>query len=289
MLVVDDNRTNRQVLVAQLRAWDINTDAVRNAGSALECLQLAADEASPYDVALLDMAMPGMDGLQLAAVISADPTLSSVRLILLSSVPVEAAVAARAGLVARLIKPVPMSGLYDALIRAASLTFIEGTQDASSAPAIAPRSAGKILIVDDNPINQLVAKGMLAMLGFDYDVAGDGREALKALERRSYDAVLMDCHMPQMDGLAATAEIRRREAGRRHVPIIAMTASVLVDDRTKCIAAGMDDYMSKPMTAHGLDEMLKRWVGRDGPRQSELALPAADEGFSLPKPGGVLD
>jgi len=118
-----------------------------------------------------------------------------------------------------------------------------------------------LLIVEDNAINQEVARGIAAKLGYGSDVAGDGIEALDALERRSYDAVLMDCHMPEMDGFAATAEIRRREAAHSHVPIIAMTAAAMAEDREKCIAAGMDDHLSKPVKPTDLEATLTRWVG----------------------------
>jgi len=260
VLVVDDNDTNRLVLSAQLLAWDIAADLAPDAETALEHLRRAATEARPYELAVIDMAMPGMDGVELASIVNADPQLASVRLLLLSSVSVEAQVAAQAGFVARLTKPVRLSSLYDAMVRAVVPSPVEAPAGPSS-PAVAVGTRGTLLIVEDNAINQEVARGMVAKLGYGSDVAGDGIEALEALERRSYDAVLMDSHMPDMDGFAATAEIRRREAGHSHVPIIAMTAAAMAEDREKCIASGMDDYLSKPVKPRDLEATLKRWVG----------------------------
>jgi len=260
VLVVDDNETSRLVLASQLRGWGIDVDVAPGGAEALDRLRQVTDDGmAPYDLAVLDMAMPGMDGLDLARLITADPGLGAPRLLLLSSVSVEAEVAAQAGFMARLTKPVRLSSLYDALVRAVSPAPTEGKGD-SLAPAVLAGTRGTLLIVEDNAINQVVAQGIVAKLGYSSDVAGDGVEALAALELRAYDAVLMDCHMPQMDGFQATLEIRRREAGAAHVPIIAMTAGAMVADREECSAAGMDDYLSKPVKAAELEAMLARWV-----------------------------
>jgi len=260
VLVVDDNETNRLVLASQLLAWDIRADLACDAAEALRHIRHAAAEARPYDLALLDMAMPDMDGMELAAMVSSDPDLCSVRLLLLSSVSVEAAAAAGAGFAARLTKPVRLSLLYEAMVHAITPGPDGAASSPPSTPVAFPQSKGTLLIVEDHSINQQVAKGIVAKLGYGCDVAADGREALAALERRSYDAVLMDCHMPEMDGFEATSEIRRREAGERHVPIIAMTAGAMAEDRDKCIEAGMDDYVSKPVKEGALESVLNRWV-----------------------------
>jgi len=260
VLVVDDNQTNRLVLASQLRAWDIDVDLAPDAEAALDRLRHVADGGmAPYDMAVLDMAMPGTDGLDLARMITADSGLGTPRLLLLSSVSVEADVAAEAGFTARLTKPVRLASLYDALVRAVMPAPTDANRD-SPAPAVPAGSRGTLLIVEDHAINQEVARGIAAKLGYSSDAAGDGVEALAALELRAYDGVLMDCHMPEMDGFQATAEIRRREAGGAHVPIIAMTAGAMVADREKCLAAGMDAYLSKPVNAAELEAMLNRWV-----------------------------
>ena len=286
VLVVDDNQTNRLVLTSQLRAWDITADPAADGAEALERLRGAAARAENYDLALVDMAMPGMDGLDLAAVIRSDPELASVILLLLSSVSVEAEAVTQAGFVARLTKPVRLSNLYDALVRAVAPTAPEAGKIRSPSRTDPAGSRGTVLIVEDHAINQEVAKGIVAKLGYGSDVAGNGIEALEALERRSYDAVLMDCHMPEMDGFEATAEIRRREAGGSHVPIIAMTAGALVEDREKCIAAGMDDYLSKPVKARELEAVLDRWLGRNEPVPDPETVTGGPEG---PAGVGVLD
>ena len=212
-------------------------------------------------MALVDLIMPGTDGLEMAAIVRADPALASIRLMLISSVAVEPDAVAHAGFVARMTKPVRMSQLYDALVGAVATLAAERTDGVVLPSAIPAGSRGTLLIVEDHAINQDVAKGIVAKLGFGANVAADGIEALDALDRRSYDAVLMDCHMPRMDGYQATAEIRRREAGQRRVPIFAMTASALVEDREKCIAAGIDDYLAKPVRPSELGEMLNRRLG----------------------------
>jgi PAS domain S-box-containing protein len=263
VLVVDDNQTNRLVLASQLLAWNIAADLAPDAYVALEHLRHAAAASHPYDVALVDMAMPGMDGLQLAGAISADPTLSSVRLVLLSSMPVEAEEAARAGFLVRLTKPARLSQLYDGLVRASSPTACETmAAEPLERPTPVAGSKGRLLIVEDNAINQVVAKGLATNLGYGSDVAGNGLEALDALERRKYDAVLMDCQMPEMDGYETTVEIRRRGVGG--APIIAMTAGALVEDRERCLAAGMDDYVPKPVKRSELERVLARWLPTGG-------------------------
>ena len=260
VLVVDDNQTNRLVLTSQLRAWDLVADQAPDAESALVLLRAALAESRPYDVALLDLDMPGTDGLELAGMITSDPHLAPVVMLLLSSQSVDAESASRAGFSARLTKPVRLPTLYDALLRAVAPASLEADAGPVPPPAVVIGSAGTLLVVEDNAINQQVARGFAAKLGYRCDVAGNGIEALAGLDLRSYDAVLMDCFMPEMEGFEATVAIRRREAGRSHVPIIAMTAGALVEDREKCLAAGMDDYLTKPVNADRMEASLRRWV-----------------------------
>ncbi|MDQ1399718.1 MAG: hypothetical protein QOK20_1650, partial [Acidimicrobiaceae bacterium] len=274
MLVVDDNQTNRLVLASQLRNWDITADMATDAAQALDGLRRAVADGEGYDLALLDMAMPGMDGLQLARAVRLDADLAAVQLVLLSSVTVESADATRAGFAARLTKPVRLSALYDVLVRAVA-PHTRDAPVARPAPTVAARSRGTLLVVEDQAINQEVARGMAAKLGYGSDVAADGIEALDALQRRSYDAVLMDCHMPLMDGFDAAREIRRREAGGHHMPIIAMTAAALSEDRDRCLAAGMDDFLSKPIKIRELQRTLDRWLHEPDPVGADH--PAADE------------
>jgi PAS domain S-box-containing protein len=259
VLVVDDNDTNRLVLGAQLLAWDIPADVAADGFAALDRLRHAAGRGRPYDLALVDMAMPGMNGLELARTVTADPALRSVRLVLLSSVVVDSEEAAGAGFAVRLTKPARLPQLHDAVRRALAPPEVATRTSARPSP-LRIHTRGRLLIVEDNAINQAVAKGIAAKLGFDCDVAGNGLEALEALARRRYDAVLMDCQMPEMDGYQATGEIRRGPAPTNCVPIVAMTAGALVEDRDRCLRAGMDDYLPKPIKARDLDAVLRRIV-----------------------------
>ncbi|MHA7292176.1 PAS domain S-box protein [Arthrobacter sp. MDT3-24] len=267
VLVVDDNATNRLVLESQLTAWGMRPDAVADASTALDRSRTAAATGQPYDIAVLDMCMPEMDGLELAHELSADPALQGMRLMMLTSTSqVAKSDLAAAGIREWLTKPVRGSELYDRLMR-----LMAGTSSAVPSPAVA-RSArldvpfrGRILVVEDNEVNQLVARGMVAKLGYEADVVANGAEAVSATAARSYVAVLMDCHMPVMDGFEATKAIRGRGDHPARLPIIAMTAGAQDEDRERCLAAGMDAYLSKPVDLAALDEALARWVPRTTP------------------------
>jgi CheY-like chemotaxis protein/HPt (histidine-containing phosphotransfer) domain-containing protein len=209
------------------------------------------------------MHMPDMDGLELARRITTDRTIGRIRLLMLSSgAPLSAAELQAAGIARSLPKPVQQSLLMDALVELTTRTPPVATTAPATAPVTTePAHRGHLLLVEDNEINQLVAQGQLTRLGYSADVAADGIEALRMSAEHSYQAVIMDCQMPRMDGYDATRELRRRERDSGgHLPVIAMTAGVLAEDRERCLAAGMDDYISKPVEADELAQALTRWV-----------------------------
>jgi len=267
-LVVDDNATNRLVLERQLSQWGVTCTTAADGAAALVALRTAAAAGTPCALAILDGRMPDMDGLTLARTITANPLLASVRLVLLSSQgPRQHADAVRAGFAAVLTKPVRQSQLYDTLLDVMQAVALAAPathrRPAEVAPSPAPPpSRGRVLVAEDNPINKKVAMLMLARLGYRADGVADGVEAVEAVSRVPYDVVLMDCQMPEMDGYGATVAIRRLEGSRRHVPIIAMTANAMAGDRERCLAAGMDDYVAKPVKEAELAAALGRWVGR---------------------------
>jgi two-component system sensor histidine kinase/response regulator len=267
VLVVDDSETTRLALRDQLRAWGLTADVAPDGPAALAMLRGAVARGRRYDVALLDAGMPEMDGYELARGISSDPVLSTTRLVLLTSGPAVGWNGANgARVAATLAKPVRTSQLSEALAQAGP---VSAAGRAPASPLASPADMrGHVLVVEDNASNQLVAVGMLRLVGYRADVASDGVEALDALGRGDFDAILMDCHMPEMDGYTATREIRRREGTRRHTPVIAMTAGATDSDRQRCIAAGMDDFLSKPVKAKDLDAALARWV-HTGPPPAE--------------------
>jgi CheY-like chemotaxis protein/HPt (histidine-containing phosphotransfer) domain-containing protein len=283
-LIVDDNATNRLILREQLGSWGMDSDDVDHADRALEVMQEAAGRGLAYDVVVLDLNMPDVDGLQLAHRIQDDPMLRAARLFLLSSSGrIASDVAAAAGLTATLTKPVRASELFNCLVGGLSMTAPpapgDGVQDGTSVSEIPVVRRGHLLLVEDNAINQLVATRMLAKLGYEVDVAENGREAVDATARVTYDAVLMDCQMPEMDGYQATAAIRRREGESRHTPIIAMTAAAMEGDRDVCIAAGMDDYLAKPVRAETLLAVLERWVVAEPVAADDAPAPLDAEQF----------
>jgi CheY-like chemotaxis protein len=246
------------------------------------------------------MQMPGMDGMQLARHISDDPSIAQTRLVLLTSIGQrgDSDDARRGGIEAYLTKPARQSELYDAIATVMGTPEEAGEEGAPLVTRHTLREMNTahrphLLLAEDNPVNQKVAARMLERLGYRVDVAQNGLEALEALERNRYAAVLMDVQMPEMDGHEATAEIRRREAalawrGERHsTPIIAMTANAMQGDREKALAAGMDDYLAKPVRQEELDEVLGRWVSREDGAVVGDGAPEAQE--TPAENGSVLD
>ena len=257
VLVVDDNASIRRIAERQLASWGLIPDSAGDVRAALELMHHAADDGRPYEVAVIDMRMPEMDGLELARTIKATPRLRGARLILLSGAHVCGRDAKAAGIDAVLTKPVRQSMLCNQLVK--SLRRTPKPHQPQSPPAPAPMAqVGRVLVAEDNEINQIAARRLLQKFGFSVDIARNGREAIEASRRAEYAAVFMDCQMPEIDGYAATDVIRRRERGHRRMPIIAMTAHTMEGDRDKCLAAGMDDYIAKPLRFANVESVLAR-------------------------------
>jgi PAS domain S-box-containing protein len=269
VLVVDDHASTRESVRHQLTAWHARYGGAASATEALTTLRHQAAAGDPYDVAILDMHMPDMDGLMLARAIKSDPTIAPTRLVMASPIGHRGNedMMQEAGIAAHLTKPVKQSQL---LARLASVMAGAGKPtDQRSAPFPASPSQPlfedrckqvRILLAEDDIVNRKVVLRQLQTLGYTADAVTNGIEVLEALARIPYDIVLMDCQMPEMDGYAATAEIHRREGISKRTTIIAMTAHALEGDREKCLAAGMDDYMSKPLQNADLQAILERWL-----------------------------
>lgn len=264
-LVVDDNATNRAILTRFLHAWGVRSQAVDGAAEAQLALAASVSDGDPFDVVLLDLNMPDVDGFELARRIAADATLAPLQMVLLTSSGLggEAQQAREAGIGACLTKPVRQSHLYDCLVTVTGRSgpaappppaALAGSRSADSA------AAGHVLLAEDNAVNQRVALGMLRSLGFRVDVVSDGAQAVRAATETTYQAILMDCQMPVLDGYEATAEIRRLQEGSPHTPIIAVTASAMKSDRQRCLDAGMDDYITKPLSVEAVAGVLARWA-----------------------------
>jgi len=264
VLVVDDNGTNRMVLERQLLAWDMRVDTAVDGAAGLDMLTAAVAAESPYDLALLDHHMPGMTGLDVVSSMEANAALRQTRVMILSSAADLGEVRLRGGarVGAAMTKPVRRSQLLDSICTVMADVV-------ASPPAKADRPApggagagGHILVAEDNVVNQMVASRTLQARGFTVDVAANGREAVEALSRREYDAVLMDCQMPELDGYGAAREIRVREGGDRHTPIIALSAGVMKEDQDRCFQAGMDAFLAKPLRPDDLEATVRRFITR---------------------------
>ena len=254
VLVVDDNATNREILNAYLRGRVAVCDDAEGGEAAVAMLDAAARAGVPYDLALLDSEMPGMSGAEVAAAVRAAPLLKTTRLVMLTSAGTSGGVPD----VARsLAKPVRRAVLLETL---AEVLGDVAPAEAAAAAAHAIRTRGVVLVAEDNPVNQVVIETMLRQRGLEVDVANDGLEALARLDPERHIAVFMDCQMPNLDGYETTARIRAEEPEDRHVPIVAMTAHAFEGDRERCLRAGMDDYLSKPLRAADLDPVLERWI-----------------------------
>ena len=263
ILIVDDNTTNRQLLEQVLSAWKIRHQSATSGPAALEKLRQAATNHTPFGIALIDHHMPGMDGPDLAMRIGQDPALADCRLVLMSAIGERNRRHSHnsALFAASLAKPVNQSELYNTLLFAAGVSGESLLSRDKNALASLPRYRAVILIVEDNKTNQAVATGLLAKFGIETQIANNGQEALASLEQRHYDLVLMDCQMPIMDGYQATRAIRRRQQpGESRLPIIAMTANAMQRDKDNCLAAGMDDFIAKPVAPAQLRRALNRWL-----------------------------
>ncbi len=267
ILIVDDNATNRDVLMSQLRAWGARTVESPDGPSALQALYRALEDSDPFAAAILDMQMPGMDGELLGRIIRSDERLRNVHLVMMTSMGQrgDAARLKEIGFSAYLGKPVRQSDLYDslALVLAGGNTL---SMDRSMVSRHGTLSLNRpdvvVLLAEDNPTNQQVALGLFRKLGIRADLANDGREAVDAASVKLYDIIFMDVQMPILNGFEATKEIRDPSSAVlcHEVPIIAMTAHAMQGDRERCIDAGMNDYLAKPIVPKALAEALQRWL-----------------------------
>jgi signal transduction histidine kinase/CheY-like chemotaxis protein len=266
VLVVDDNRVNRRVLQRQLSGFAMTVDAAESAEPARARLIDAAGQGRPYDLAIVDHMMAGTDGIALAGELRREPALAGLKLVLSSSSGLVNANAAahEHGFDSALPKPIRRSGLLAAIARALGLRYQAPETATRQRPAIhrlAAAGARRLLVADDVEINQKLVKAILADSGFVIDQVGTGLEAIAAVERRTYDLVLMDLQMPELDGLEATRRIRALPGPGAQVPIIAMTANAMRGDEERCLQAGMDGYVSKPIDRGQLLEQIARWLG----------------------------
>ena len=273
VLVVDDDATNRRVLHEQLNAWKMRPHECESGVAALAMMRQGAEQGDPFSLAVLDHQMPGMDGETLGRLIKQTPELSETVLVMLTSMGRrgDGARLRHAGFAAYLTKPARQSVLFDALQGAWAARGSAGLAPmvtkhslnervAAGNGSAAPRFQARVLLVEDNAVNLKVATRMLERLGCRVDKAGNGKEAVEMVGTLPYDLVFMDCHMPEMDGYQATREIRRREKDGRRRGIVAMTANALAGDREKCLEAGMDDYISKPIQKEDLITALVNYA-----------------------------
>ena len=278
VMIVDDVEINRRVLHEQITSWGMRNGSFPDAHGVVAALKRAVSSGEPYHFVLLDYMMPGMDGAALAAAIKADPALESTIVIMLTSMGhwSEVRQVAAEAIDACLVKPVRQSQLLNTLATTWSKKLMATPMMATPTPApkqkaqpgelkltLAQEFAGatiRVLVAEDNVVNQKVATRMLEKLGLRADVAANGLEAVAMCDLLPYDLVLMDCHMPEMDGYAATREIRRRLSSRERLAIVAMTAEAMEGCRENCLAAGMDDYIAKPVKLEDLAEAVRRWA-----------------------------
>ena len=272
-LLVDDNKTNLEILRGYLESWGCFCDTAESGEIALSLMNAVAKVKAPFDAVIIDMRMPGMDGSELGRRIKNDPKLKNATLIMLTSQGLrgDASRMEKIGFAAYLTKPIRRSQLFDCLVSVLSSTEKKGEDKnvqivTKYSVSEERRNRTRILVVEDNIVNQKIAVRMIEKAGFQADVAANGKEALKALEGFKYDIVLMDVQMPEMDGLEATKRIRDPESGvlNHDIPVIAMTAHAMHGDRELCLAAGMNDYTSKPILPQELFDKLEKFISTKG-------------------------
>jgi signal transduction histidine kinase/CheY-like chemotaxis protein/HPt (histidine-containing phosphotransfer) domain-containing protein len=296
VLIVDDNATNRRILAGQVESWGMVAVAVAGARQALDLLAASEPSDGTFDVAILDLQMPDMDGLQLAAAIKADPRVAALPIVILTSLGQRghAAAAQNAGVAGYLTKPVRLAHLERCLVAVIGGGAISPAAIASTAPASTrslvtrhtleetrSHARAHVLLAEDNVVNQRVATKLLEQLGCSVDLAVNGRRAVEALRTNRYDVVVMDCQMPEMDGFEATRAIRAEEGDGRHTPIVAMTANAMAGDRERCIEAGMDGYLTKPVRPDELAAAISQWLPTI---EIEATAGGGGDGFSATLP-----
>ena len=288
VLVVDDNATNRAIVEHHLMAGGMLCRSAEHGARALELLREAAAQGEPYDLALLDMKMPGMNGVELARTIQSEPAIRDVRLLMLTSLHTmdEAQLARQAGVRGHLSKPVRRRELYRSLTDALRDSGHAAANDPISLFQAQARRAGRILVAEDNRVNQIVVGKMLEALGCNFDLVADGERAVQSAQSHRYDLILMDCQMPLLDGYAATATIREWESAgsKPRVPIVALTANALPADGEACLAAGMDDHLGKPYTLDQLRGKIDAWMRAP----AAIATAAADPPACVSEPAESL-
>jgi CheY-like chemotaxis protein/HPt (histidine-containing phosphotransfer) domain-containing protein len=297
VLVANDNAANRIMLCEQLRSWGCLPEEAVDGESTLLKMRQAVDTHSPFDVVLLDAGMPDVEGTMLGRKIKADPKLCATALIMLTSCGNrgDAKEMQEIGFAAYLTKPVKDAQLRDCLALAVSRKNLESRTQPM--PIVTRHSISedrqrriRILLTEDNMINQEMALGILEKMGYRADAVTNGKEVLSVIEKFSYDLILMDVQMPEMDGFEATAAIRAKEGnGGRHIPIIAMTAHAMKGDRERCLRAGMDDYLTKPIQAQILKEVIGRWVDHGAPEKPEAAPVESLEASQVFDKSGFLE
>jgi CheY-like chemotaxis protein/HPt (histidine-containing phosphotransfer) domain-containing protein len=288
VLGVDDSETNRKVMGGMLESWGCRHTEVSGAREALAALRAAVAEGDPYKVAVLDMCMPEMDGEELAREIKADAALAATGLVMMTSVGArgDASRMEKVGFAAYLVKPVRQSHFYDCLAAVVGPEGREGgamgqERDATGriitrhSLAERARRRARILLAEDNLVNQKVALKALEKLGYSADTANDGAQALQATREKRYDLILMDVQMPVMDGMEATRQIRDPHSGSLNpaVTIVALTAHAMAGDKERCLNMGMDDYLAKPVKAAELQEVISRWLAAVPMGQESEAIP----------------
>jgi signal transduction histidine kinase/ligand-binding sensor domain-containing protein/DNA-binding response OmpR family regulator/HPt (histidine-containing phosphotransfer) domain-containing protein len=283
VLIVDDNATNRGVLDRQFAQLGMLPKCVNDAAAALQALEQALTEARPFDLAVLDYMMPQRDGFQLGQQISADPKFESLRLVLLTSARGIRGVQdfANLGFAAYLLKPVSMLDLRKCIGKVMSVDGKQwhlNTQPIVVTDGVIRSSSGRrILLAEDNPVNQKVGRGTLEKLGFNVDIVPNGADAVEAWGSGRYDLILMDCQMPVMDGYQAASEIRTREAGKGRIPIVALTADAMQGTEQHCREAGMDDYLTKPLNRSRLKTILAKYLALPTAENAAMSSTAPDK------------
>jgi signal transduction histidine kinase/DNA-binding response OmpR family regulator len=293
LLIADDHAATRALLEGWAAQWRLPATSVASGPLALDALRAAAAAGAPCDILIADLAMPGMDGLAVARAIAGDPACGRPRVILLPrlSQSVSAEELQQLGIAACVTKPLRQSELARALRRTCGDETETGPAAHTSGRAHLFSPRARVLLAEDNPVNQEVARAMLDLLGVPADVVASGDAAVDAVASRPYDLVLMDCQMPVMDGFEATRAIRAREAGaNRRVPIVALTANALEGDRDACHTAGMDDYLSKPFSQQQLSALLTRWLpAADAAAPAGASTPVVASNAPAPASGDAID